>query len=44
MKSWDDKRSQVGAFESYDNAVVKAKKSGAEYKVYDNDGNIVYKQ
>lgn len=38
-KSWNDPKSQIGAFKVYDNA-IKACKSG--YSVYDKDGNCVY--
>lgn len=38
-KSWNDPKSQIGAFKVYNNA-IKACKSG--YNVYDKDGNCVY--
>lgn len=41
-KSWDDVKSQAGAFEVLDNAKKKRDELGGEYKVYDNDGKAVY--
>ena len=41
-KSWEDSKSQVGAFSILDNAIAKAKSLGQEYKVYDGKGNQVY--
>ncbi len=40
-KSWDDIKSQVGAFTLYENA-VKAAKENPEYKVFDDNGNVLY--
>ena len=39
-KSWDDGKSQVGAFESLENAKISADVNGMN--VYDNVGNLVY--
>lgn len=41
-KSWDDAKSQVGAFSNLQNAKSACDKAGVEYKVYDNDGKVVY--
>ena len=40
-KSWSDEKSQLGAYEILNNAISKAK-ANAGYKVFDNDGNVVY--
>ena len=39
--SWSDTKSQIGAYEVYDNAVAECKKH-AGYSVYDSNGNCVY--
>lgn len=39
-KSWEDSKSQKGAFKNLNSAIELAKKSG--YKVYDNNGRQVY--
>lgn len=44
-KSWDDVKSQVGAYKVLDNAKKKCDelaKLGGKYKVYDTEGNVVY--
>ena len=41
-KSWDDAKSQVGAYSILNNAIAKAQAAGSEYKVYDGKGNQVY--
>ena len=41
-KSWTDSKSQVGAFNDYDNAVSACKKAGAGYSVYDASGKKIY--
>lgn len=38
-KSWDDPKSQIGAFKVYDNAIRACKKG---YNVYDKDGKCVH--
>lgn len=39
-KTWEDKDSQIGAYEVLDNAIQRAKASGCQ--VYDDNGNQVY--
>lgn len=39
--SWEDVKSQIGAYKVYDNAVSECKKH-AGYSVYDSNGNCVY--
>lgn len=41
-KSWDDAKSQVGAFSDLNNAKAACDKAGAGYEVYDNNGKVVY--
>lgn len=41
-KSWNDVKSQVGAYKVLDNAKKKRDELGGEYKVYDTEGNVVY--
>lgn len=41
-KSWTDSKSQVGAFNDYDNAVAACKKAGAGYSVYNPSGKKLY--
>jgi hypothetical protein len=41
-KSWDDAKSQVGAFASIDNAKSVCDSSGAGYYVFDENGKVVY--
>ena len=41
-KSWSDVKSQVGAFKNLDSAKKARDKAGADYKVYDMKGNVVY--
>lgn len=43
-KSWDDSKSQIGAYSILNNAIAKAQSGGSEYKVYDGKGNQVYPQ
>lgn len=40
-KTWDDAKSQKGAYLMYERAEATAK-ANPEYRVYDNDGNAVY--
>ena len=40
-KSWDDPKSQIGAFRTYDNA-VKAVNENPGYKAYDSNGKVVF--
>lgn len=40
-KSWNDSKSQIGAFRIYENAVELANKNKG-YKVFDEKGNVVY--
>lgn len=42
-KSWDDVKSQVGAYKVYNNAVNKAKELGAEYAVYNWNGKEMFR-
>lgn len=39
--SWEDVKSQIGAYKVYDNAIAACKKH-AGYSVYDSNGNCVY--
>ena len=41
-KSWEDAKSQVGAYTSLKNAQAACDKAGAEYKVFNSKGEIVY--
>lgn len=41
-KSWDDIKSQVGAYTILDNAKKACNKAGEEYKVYDSKGECVF--
>lgn len=41
-KSWDDAKSQVGAFGSIDNAKDACQKAGSGYHVFDWNGKVVY--
>lgn len=41
-KSWNDAKSQVGAFGSLDNAKDACQKAGQGYNVYDWNGKVVY--
>ena len=41
-KSWSDAKSQVGAYKDLTNAKKACDKAGSAYKVFDNNGNIVY--
>lgn len=41
-KSWDDSRSQIGAFKSLSNAKTACDKAGNNYKVFNSDGKVVY--
>lgn len=41
-KSWNDVKSQAGAYKVLDNAKKKRDELGSEYKVYDAKGNVVY--
>ena len=41
-KTWDDAKSQIGAFESLDNAIKCCDAAGDGYYVFDEDGKIVY--
>ena len=41
-KSWGDAKSQVGAYTSLKNAQAACDKAGAEYKVFNSKGEIVY--
>ena len=41
-KSWKDSASQIGAYSNLDNAKKTCEKAGAEYKVFDSKGNIIY--
>ena len=42
-KSKNDAKSQVGAFSALANAKAACKKAGADYKVFDWNWNIIYK-
>ena len=41
-KSWDDSKSQIGAYKSLDNAKSACDKAGDGYHVFDNNGEAVY--
>lgn len=41
-KSWADSKSQMGAYSSLQNAKNACDKLGSDYKVFDNEGNVVY--
>lgn len=41
-KSWSDAKTQVGAYKDLTNAKKACDKAGSAYKVFDNNGNIVY--
>ena len=41
-KSWEDAKSQIGAYENLDYAKEKSYNAGPEYKVYDSDGYQVF--
>lgn len=41
-KSWDDVKSQEGAYKVLDNAKKKRDELDGKYKVYDAEGNVVY--
>ena len=41
-KSWSDAKSQVGAYKDLTNAKKAHDKAGSAYKVFDNNGNVVY--
>lgn len=41
-KSWEDAKSQVGAFEDLNNAKAACDKAGADYEVYNSKGVAVY--
>lgn len=41
-KSWDDAKSQVGAYTDLSNAKKACDKAGTGYHVFDNDGDVVY--
>jgi hypothetical protein len=41
-KSWDDPKSQIGAYKSLENAKVARDKSGPAYSVYNSKGEKVY--
>lgn len=41
-KSWDDSKSQVGAYTNLDSAKTMCDKAGSEYSVFDSNGNVVY--
>jgi hypothetical protein len=38
-KSWDDAKSQIGAYHNLEGAIRACKAAGNEYKVYDSKGN-----
>ena len=40
--SWDDAKSQIGAYKNLDSAIQKAKSSGSQYKVFNSAGKMVY--
>jgi len=40
--SWDNAKSQVGAFKVLENAINACKKAGSNYKVYNSNGKVVY--
>ena len=41
-KTWEDTKSQIGAYASLKNAQVACDKAGNEYKVFNNAGEVVY--
>ena len=41
-KSWEDSKSQIGAYTQLDNAKAACDKAGAEYKVFNSKGQQVY--
>ena len=41
-KSWDDVKSQIGAYGSLDNAKSACQSAGPGYSVFDSKGNVVY--
>ena len=41
-KDWSDPKSQIGAYINFDNAIAACDKAGAEYKIYDSKGEVVY--
>lgn len=41
-KTWEDAKSQIGAYRDFNNAVSACNKAGNEYHVYDSNGNQVY--
>lgn len=41
-KSWDDAKSQIGAYSLLENAKNVCDKAGAGYEVYDSNGKVVY--
>jgi hypothetical protein len=41
-KDWDKPNTQIGAYSVLDNAIAACDKAGAEYKVYDENGIVVY--
>lgn len=41
-KSWDDVKSQVGAYTILDNAKKSCNKAGAEYKIYNSKGECIF--
>lgn len=41
-KSWDDSKSQIGAYLKEENAIDACKKAGAGYSVYDDNGKVLF--
>ena len=41
-KTWEDAKSQIGAYSKLENAKDACDKAGAEYKVFDSKGNLIY--
>lgn len=41
-KSWSDAKSQIGAYKDLTNAKKACDKAGSAYKVFDNNGDVVY--
>ena len=41
-KSWDDAKSQIGAYSVLENAKIACDKAGPEYSIYDSKGKKVY--
>lgn len=41
-KNWNDPKSQIGAYTNFENAKKICNTLGSEYKVFDENGNIVY--